>query len=316
MKRAIDFVNGDVTSRDDDIGGLIDFISDVKSGGIITEPLFRSFMEKWDKSNFPDTIREDFLFLITPLYGSALNLVPENMRTDALCKQAIMNNPKAIELVDERDRTAEMCKAAVYQDPSLYKYCIKNGEYFNLTKEMVIFMVSQNPQLISVINRHWWFVRNIERYETVSVVLLAVSKDPETIKLIDDFYLRNERVCYIAVVHDGLLLKYVPKAVQSPLILETAVQQNPLALEFVLAKKTLELCRMAFVDRYPNNVGLAYPRQYQNSQLFRDLPKLMANNLVNVPWKLRDFEICKHAYKFDHSCIDHIPKKIRKSIAK
>jgi hypothetical protein len=141
-------------------------------------------------------------------------------------------------------------------------------------------------------------------------VELAVYLDPDTIKIIDDKY-KNVEVCHTAVLHNGMLLEYVPRDQQVEDVLVSAIAQNPLALKYVKAVKTLELCRMAFVGRDATYLCFKYPLKHRNLEMYAKTHKMMADNIVNVPMRLRTEEICSAAYGFDKSAAEHFPSDIK-----
>lgn len=307
VQSAIHIVENNIQLDDDnELLDLVTFIRNLNSVETLNEELFRKFRDVWET-----TIEEsydDFYLLITPKYGEALQYIPVSDRNIDICMKAILNTPSAIRYIDERDRSLDMCKCAVYQDPSLYTYCEVNGVLTNMRHEMLMFMVSQDPRYITVINQMEPYVTSPNIPMVQSLVNYAISLYPELIKDIKVCF-RNEYVCSTAVNHDGLLLEYVPNQTRDMIF--DALDNNPLSLRFI-KNLTEEICEKAF-SKEILEIFYKHVDRYAGGDLkssFMDLSVLMAQNLKYVPQRYMTEDICKRAYSYHESAKTYIPSII------
>jgi hypothetical protein len=336
MQRALNWVytnaddsNINPSSTDYDIKKWVEFIRHVNRYQQISYEIFERFRKLWIVT-ISSNIYDFYLFIMSKdglalrfvpdldkypylcndavmQNGLALQFVPEQYKAPdiySICLHAILNNPHAIRYIAEQHRTLDMCKCVVYQDVSLYNYCKVDGVIKNITTQMVMFIVSQKPQYISMING----IESMRIPAKHLLVMFAVSRNPEVIKLVDDAY-KNETVCHIAVKHNGLLLEYVPKEFQKQYMISDAIGNNPLALEFVKVEKTESICTYAF-KKDIRHIYMKYNRHMHNPSVFEKLRYKLGQNLNNVPLEFRTRDICRRAYLYHPSAKPFIPPEI------
>jgi hypothetical protein len=344
MKKALlycaEYNDQHIPDDDDIVAEYVSFIRLVNQYEIITEESFSMFNNLWLENVVSDDLTDFYLF-ITSKYGLALQYVPEQYKSPTVCltavKQnglalqyvpvhhkvkddkyqiclhAIIQNPKAIYFIDEHDRNIDMCKCAVYRDVSLYDCCRVDGEMKHMTIHMMYHILSKVKEQLKFITLINELALRIDKHSLRMLVVFAVSIEPRVIEFIDEKHL-NEIACDIAVRYNGVLLKYVPISVQQEFttIVYNAINNNPMALEFVKIEKTSFMCQIAFININADHIYLRLPPLYTISQLRYNL----AMNLQNVPITLRTPEICLSAYKLHRNALQFIPTDIRKIMAR
>ena len=137
----------------------------------------------------------------------------------------------------------------------------------------------------------------------------------------------------LAVLQNGLALKFVPNKLRDLNLCITAVKQNGLSLEFVPKNLvTLELCHSAVANK---GSSLEFvPKKYFSNQLFMkaldndpwalryipdsfktydiyfEIVKKNVNTICLVPYNYRTKEMCYYAVSFNGCLLSEVPKEI------
>lgn len=124
--------------------------------------------------------------------------------------------------------------------------------------------------------------------KTYDLCLEEVKKNCENIKYIPKKY-KDEKLCMIAL-RNGYMLEYIPLSCRTNKLLEYALSQNGMALEFV-SNQTIKLCSIAI-----NNTYVAF--RYVDKNLLNEetlLNFIRLNGLVIQFIRDKTYKICKIA---------------------
>ena len=162
--------------------------------------------------------------------SSALDYVPEELRTPELYKIAVSQDSLALRLIPQELRTPELCKIAVSQNGEALDYV----PYKLHTPELCKIAVSNNG----------WALQYVPDL-TPELCKIAVSQDGYALAILPEELLTPD-LCKIAVSNNGRALQYVPRELRTPELCKIAVSQNGDALDFVPKElRTPELIKIA-----------------------------------------------------------------------
>jgi len=177
--------------------------------------------------------------------GSALRIVPTELKTPELCRLAVENDRSAIESVPDELRTPELCYLAMEKDGWMLFYVpekLKTPEMCRLAVENCGWALQYVPDQLKTPEMCISAMKNAPVFRFVPKEL----RTQEICKLVYEPLLKYPEMCRLAVEKNGLGLQLIPEDLKTPELCRLAVENNGLALEFVPnSLKTHELCNIA-----------------------------------------------------------------------
>jgi len=204
--------------------------------------------------------------------SSALEYVPEELRTEQIYLALVKNDGSALRVVPKELRTERMCFTAVSNNGSALGYVPKELR----TERMCFTAVSKSGRALQYLP---------EEMKTEKICLGAVSKDGSALEYVPK-ELRTERMCFTAVNKNGSALGYVPKELRTERMCFTAVSKFGHALQFV--PEELKTERMCFTAVSNAGYALKYvPEELKTERMCFTAVSNYGNALVFVPTKLK-----------------------------
>ena len=255
--------------------------------------------------------------------GAMLQNVPENHISASLCKAAVMNDGLALSFVPEKYKTEKLCLAAVKNNPR----AISNVPSQLVTPEFCV----KADCLSSVPNQF----RNAEFYDKVidlnPKAFLAVPKQYRTAAICKKYFAAKKyKSTDDAIRHDKRLMGLIHPSLYdhetSLLIVQsydfrhyattygTIFITNPMELSTgsIQLKKLLQYPDV-FLIAFELNPGMIEyaPEKILTSNLLMTLLEKDKRVLMKIPEKLRTKELCEKAFKLDPWALSDIPDEFK-----
>jgi hypothetical protein len=249
----------------------------------------------------PENLRTDEMCRIAVAEnGGALEHVPQKLCTDEMCRIAVAEDGRALYYVSEKLRTDEMCRIAVARDGESLYYVPEALRTEEVCKIAIAQAGAQNGLALHYVP---------EKLRTNEMCRIAVSQNGEALGSVPRC-LRTADLCRIAVAKNGLALGYVPQKLHTEEMYEIAVAQNGLALEYVPKKlRTEEMCRIAVAK---DGGALYYvSEKLRTDEMCRIAVAQNGRALEYVPEKLRTEEIYRLAVAQNGRILQHVPESLR-----
>lgn len=119
---------------------------------------------------------------------------------------------------------------------------------------------------------------------------------------------RRYKVCLLAVKMDGMALKDVPREHHKPELYRAAIEQNYMALKYMLFPD-ISMCKFA-VGRDPTMLQYV-PPNLRTYSICIDAVRKNPAMIVHVPLELRDENLCLTAVNQDPMMMEHVPEELR-----
>ena len=260
------------------------------------------FMDENDARVSPELILERWQDLVNLVYwalsrnGLAIAYVPEPLRTEAICSNAVDWNGQVLSYVPKPLRTEAICLTAVGRDGWALAYV---PEYL-CTEAICLAAVEQNGQALFHVP---------EPLQTKAVCSAAVSMNGETLKYVPE-PLRTEAMCTTAVGRNGGALQYVPEPLRTEAICLAAVGSNRRALHYVPEHLRAEAICITAVGR--DGWALVYVPEIMRTEAI--CTAAVARNgqaLVCVPEPLRTEAMCTTAVGNNGLALAYVPEPLR-----
>jgi len=269
----------------------------------------------------PEDLRtEELCRIAVAQNGGALLHVPEDLITEEMCRIAVTQNGWALEYVPEKLRTDEMCRIAVTRDGKALFFVSDELR----TEELCRIAVAQNGAAFACVP---------EKLRTEEMCKIAVSQNGEALAYVPQklrtaemcsiavaqngwaLYdvpedLRTDEICKIAVAQDGKALEHVPPALRSEEVCKMAVSQDGMALEYVPEDlRSEEICWVAITQ---NGRALEYvPVELLTDELCRIAVAQHGAALRYVPEEMRTEDICRIAVAQIGWALEYVPEHLR-----
>lgn len=184
-------------------------------------------------------------------YGRLLYFVPENLRTEQLCKYAVKQNGAAFKYVPEHLRSKELSSMAVKSYGAALEYvpdqlktaelCHQAVEDLSRALEFVPEKIRTPDIYIAAMREdpHWAINQIPPKLQTPEFFKQLITQQPRTLYAIPEEYITPE-ICEIAVDQSPRTIIDVPKSMQTLELWIRAVEDSPalmrhVPLEFVNA---------------------------------------------------------------------------------
>jgi hypothetical protein len=178
-------------------------------------------------------------------------------------------------------QSEKICKVAIKKDYRSLEWV--NGKFRTL--KMYKFAVGVNGNALRYVYR-----------KKDDICQLAVRTNPEAIKYINECFL-TEKICITAVEKDPMMLQYVKKY-QTPQMCLRAVKKDGRALKYVLKRLRLpKICYHA-VKNYGHSL-IDVPKGYVTYELCKLAVMNKGLSIDHVPSRFRSYELCKLAVMSD-----------------
>lgn len=261
-----------------------------------------------------DAIPEEALDGRIALFGvkadpSCLLLLPEHLKTEEVCREAINREGALIHAVPEALQTEEMCRMAVLSNfealkfipdirhtPELYGLALEKNalaiQYFKpslSTPELcrkaleqaqdlkVLWFIPYSDLHVRVLNRcegytqTKYFLESMNPdYMTPKLAEMIFVKEPELFFNIPERF-KDRELCETAVRYDGSYLRMVPEVQKTPELCREAIRQSPYAIPHL-------------------------PENMKSPELYMELVGQNPLNLRGIPEEDRSYELCKAAF--------------------
>jgi hypothetical protein len=273
----------------------------------------------------PEDLRTEELCRIAVAQNAgALLHVPADLLTDEIYRIAVAENGWALEYVPEKLRTDEMCRIAIAQDSRALGYVPGRRR----TDELCRFAVAKNglalrnvpPDLRteemcrSALAQDGWALQYVpQNLLTDDLCRIAVAQNGEALCHVPE-KLRTAELYGIAVAQNGWALEYIPERLQTDEMCCIAVAQNGRALRYVPEPlRTDELCKIAVTQ---DGRALEYlPEKLCTDEMCRIAVAQNANAFYHVPEKLLTEEMCRIAVAQNARALNHVPRAMRDRIS-
>jgi hypothetical protein len=180
----------------------------------------------------PEELRISEIYLAAVQNGYALQKVPKNMKTNAICWAAVQRDGLALEFVPENLRTTGICMIAMGQNRRAFKFV---PEQIKMRLNCLAFVQQEGCMLEYV----------PEKLKTLEMCLSAVQQQGLALRYVPE-NLKTTEICGAAVQQNGLALQDVPENKRTPEICLAAVQKDGNSLKYVPVNlRTLEMCLLA-----------------------------------------------------------------------
>jgi hypothetical protein len=152
--------------------------------------------------------------------GRALRHVPEKLRSREICNLAIQTRGLALEYVPEQFKTPEMCQQAVEDQSRALEFVPDKVR----TPELYITAMGEDPS---------WVITNLPRkLQTPEFFELMITHHPRSLHAIPTEYITPE-ICEIAVEQSPQTIIDVPKSMQTLELWIKAVEYSPVLMRRV-----------------------------------------------------------------------------------
>lgn len=229
-------------------------------------------------------------YLLGIKYGKIkLNGVPEEKRTEEICRLGVADSGKTLDYVPEHMRTKELCAIAVSQNGQAIKY-VPFHRFLQEEKEEIYKLgVSQNGLILPyILQENGNTLRNVVK-NPEELYRIAINQNPEAIwhVVLEDVEPNVLIELYkLAVKKDGMTIKYIPEVSRTMELFEIALRQNAHAL--------------AYVPR----IGLSEEKM---KEFYKIALEQDGEALEFIPVKERTEELCKLAISQNGMAIEHLP---------
>ena len=207
------------------------------------------FMDENDARVSSKIILERWQDLVDLVYwalsrnGRALAYVPEPLRTEALCLDAVCKDGLTLEYVPEPLRTEALCLDAVSRNGYALQYvpeplrteavCLASVVMYGWALRYVPEHLRTEAICTVAVGRYGLALRYVpEPLRTEAICTVAVEQDGRALFHVPE-HLRTEVICTVAVCSNGGSLKYVPEPLRTEAICLAAVGNNGWVLKYV-----------------------------------------------------------------------------------
>jgi hypothetical protein len=149
-----------------------------------------------------------------------LGFVPKELRTEEICKIAVIQNGSRLFYVPEKSQTEEICKFSVKKDGSSLVFVSDSLKTYEICK-------------IAVSNYGWALQVVPDSLKTPELCKIAVTENGMALKYVPKMAEEFYDLCKIAVTENGMALEYVPESLKTEEICEIAVTQCGYAINWV-----------------------------------------------------------------------------------
>jgi len=254
--------------------------------------------------------------------GNCLRFVPENLKTAELCMEAIRNTQEHLlfeELPDEFKNQEFMLEALKHGYPmqfaKMYNGKTPGFKRIFKTHEMLFEAVKADYFNMESIPEHCWtYEMHLERVKQFGTYLLETPKEFITPELCLEAVKPNTTWRYMGDTDEfGIALKFVPEEFVTEEMCLLAVQQCGYNLHWAPLKfRTKELCEIALYHKF--NGFDAIPHKLLTEEWCYDgvvnggkhFPTV---ELSMIPEEYRSERVCLEAAKHDISAIHNVPEK-------
>ena len=104
-----------------------------------------------------------------------LEHVPEHLKTQKMCNEAVQSEPWMLEHVPEHLKTQEMCNEAVQSNPRTLRFVPEHLKTYEMCNEAV----QSNPWMLELVSEH---------LKTQKMCNQALQSDPEVLEYVPDWF--------------------------------------------------------------------------------------------------------------------------------
>jgi len=241
-----------------------------------------------------DGLTEIFVIMLGQNNMDIFSKLSDSYKTEEIWLAILsVNGGDWLRYVPEDDRTEKICRLVVAQNGLTLQY-VPNA---HITKEICILAVRQNGNALQ-------FVPEDKRTEEICA--LAVRQNGYALQDIPE-HKRTEEICALAVRQDGYVLQFVPEDKRTEEICTLAVTENGYALEFVREdKRTEEICALAV--RQNGYTVRFVPEDKRTEEIYTLAVTQNGGALENVPEDKRTEEICALAVRQNGYAFQFVPE--------
>jgi exosome complex RNA-binding protein Rrp4 len=279
---------------------------------------FALMQNGWALKWIPEELKtEEMCRIAVAQNGRALQYAPWDLRTREICRLAATQNGMALTEVPERLRTEDMCQIAVAQDGRALEHVPQKLR----TEDLCRVAVGQNGLALDHVP---------QKLRTEEMCRIAIVQDGRAFGYVP-WDLRTEEMCRIAVAQNGEALFFAPESLRTEDMCRNAVAQAGLALvavpDVLLTDRQIwklfgmrqrlreqrryaeEICRIAVMQ---NGKILEYiPEDFRTEAMCRIAVTQHGSALKHVPEALRTQDLCQIAVAQNGWYLWAVPEKIR-----
>jgi hypothetical protein len=161
----------------------------------------------------------DFCLNAVRQCGSALEYVPDSLKTNKLCKIAIRNGGYSLRYIPHELQTKELCLLAIKTNTGVLDYVRED--------------LKTNELCLAAVKVSGWALNHVpDLLKTNQICLIAVKRHGFALEWVPA-ELKTKEICMTAIKKYGFASKWVPEELQSYELCLEAVRQNACALQFV-----------------------------------------------------------------------------------
>ena len=256
--------------------------------------------------------------------GLQLYAVPLPMRTEEVCKIAVKSNGLSITFVPSQCYTAEICRLAIQQTTRAIQEIINQRS--QLTEEIAKIILEKRglalqhipPNLvteemirIAVAQDAYAIVYAKPGILTYEICASAVRSHGELLEFVP-FKLRKEEICRIAIENNrkSISLKFVPHSVVTEEMCIRSIELNSDSIEWVPdCYKTEELCKAAIEQK--SSAFQFIPDTLKTNEICKLGVEKDGLNLKLIPSRSRTKEICDIAINENTEAVWFVPIRLQ-----
>ena len=281
-----------------DHGRLQSVLEDIPFPEICLEGLKKYRQEGFDMMGLlagiaPTVLDDQIALYCVQNDPSCLMLLPEDLKTDRICYEAVQRDGILLHNVPSRMRSADMCEAAVLNNVHALQYVPDNlhtRELYRKALEVDPFairhfksaLLTREDCEVAYINTTSWkilrfipFPDLLERildercqsYSATQSFLNHVNPDVLTPRLAEKIFikepelfsvlplrLRDVSLCEAAVKVNGNNLKYVPEKFKTPELCMSAIRQTPFSIAYLPDTMKTRRFYLSLIEENPRNL--------------------------------------------------------------
>ncbi len=217
--------------------------------------------------------------------GVLIHAVPLALQTEKMCREAVLSNVKALQFIPTEQHTSELYRQALeanalsllYFKPELltHEMCERALE---ITPDIKILRCIPYADLHEkALDRcegymqAKYFLESMNpEYMTTKLAGMIFTKEPELFYNIPERF-KDRELCETAVRYDGSYLRMVPEALKTPELCRVAIRRSPYAIQYL-------------------------PDKMKTPEFYRELVRQNPRNLYGIPKNDRTYELCKIAF--------------------
>lgn len=245
-----------------------------------------------------------FVYFVVRRNWQVLCFTPHKIKNDYfILLNAVKNDPEAIQAVPTNMMTKEIFLIAYRKKPLIIDQILIKAEF---SSEILIDLIKEDSNQLSSIIPSESMIQQIcsNAVKHCELLLKHVPKELQTQEVLSI----ATNVCSLAVKHCSLQLQNVPKELRTQEVCSMAVSKNGLALECLpLNERLTYLCKLAVGQNFK---ALRFvPDESMSKDICLDAVQQSGSALRYVPYYLRKPNLCSLCVEKDGLSLEFVPSE-------